>query len=95
MEAFTMYETIAVKLDLSPEELERQSLYVFLRHRLRLVESQLLELARRYGVETVAELDALVRRGDIHEAEAFEDYFEFDALEAERDAILEALETLR
>ena len=89
-----MYESIAPRLKLSPEELERESLHLFLRHRLRLVESQLLGLARKYSVQTVTELDALVQSGHIHEAEAFEDYFEFDHIEAERDVLLESLKEL-
>jgi hypothetical protein len=48
-----MYETIASKLEISPQELGRESLNLFLRHRLRLVESQLLRLAQEYGVQTV------------------------------------------
>jgi len=86
-----MYEDIALKLQLPPEELERESLRLFLKHRLRLVESQLLGLALRYGVQTVTELDALVQKGQVHETEAFEDFFEFDRLEAERDALLDSL----
>ena len=89
-----MYEEIALKLQLPPEELERESLRLFLKNQLRLVESKLLDLARRFGVQTVTELDALVRMGQIHEAEAFEDYFEFDHLEAERDALLDSLRDL-
>jgi len=89
-----MYEEVALKLQLSPEELERESLRLFLKHRIRLIETQLLELARRYGVQNVNELDALVQAGQIHEADAFEDYFEFDNLEAERDALLDSLKEL-
>jgi hypothetical protein len=89
-----MYESIAAKLHLSPEELERESLSLFLKHRLRLVESQLLSLANRYGVRTVTELDELVQSGQVHEAAAFEGYFEFNRLEAERDALLESLREL-
>ena len=89
-----MYENIALKLELSPQELERQSLRLFLRHRLRRIESQLLSLASRYGVHTVTELDGLVQSGQVHEAEAFEDYFDFDHLEAERDALLDSLREL-
>ena len=89
-----IYEDIATKLQLSPQELEHESLKVFLQHRLRLVESQLLSLSQKYGVNTVTELDSLIRSGGIHEAEAFEDFFSFDHLEAERDAILEAIKTL-
>ena len=89
-----MYESIAQKLQLSPEELEQESLRLFVNHHLRLVESQLLSLARKYGVKTVTELDEMVRRGQIHEDEAFEDYFEFDHLEAERDVLLDSLREL-
>jgi len=86
-----MYADVALRLGLSPQELERQSLRLFLRQQLRLVESQLLSLARRYGVQTVTELDKLVQKGQIHEAEAFEDYFELDYLEAQRATLLESL----
>ena len=89
-----MYESIATKLRLPPEELERESLRLFLNHRLRLVESFILGLAGKYGVTTVTELDKLVQTGQIHETEAFEDYFEFDHLEAERDVLLDALQDL-
>ncbi len=89
-----MFEQIALKLQLSPQELERESLLVFLQQRLRLVESQLFDLAQKYGVKTVEELDQLIQSGQIHEAEAFEEYFEFDHLEAERDLLLEALKSL-
>jgi hypothetical protein len=89
-----MYEDIAPKLRLSPQELEHASLRLSLNHKLRLVESQLLGLARKYGVQTVGELDELVRGGRIHETEAFEDYFEFDHLEAERKVLLDSLKEL-
>ena len=89
-----MYETIAMKLQISPQELERDSLRVFLRHQIRLIESQLFSLAHKYGVRTVAELDRLVQDGTVHEQEAFEDYFEFDYLEATRDALRESLREL-
>lgn len=89
-----MYESIASKLQLAPQELEQASLRLFLNHKLRLVESQLLGLARKYGVQTVTELDELIKSGRIHESEAFEDYFEFDHLEAERNVLLDSLKEL-
>lgn len=88
------YDSIALKLQLTPQELERESLRLFLRHHLRLVESQLMSLARKYGVQTITELDTLVQAGQIHEADAFEDFFEFDHLEAERDTLLDSLKEL-
>ncbi|HHS97586.1 MAG TPA: hypothetical protein ENK08_06750 [Chloroflexi bacterium] len=85
---------VALKLRISPRELERESLRLFLRHRLRLVESELLRLASKYGVKGIVELDRLIQEGRFHEDEAFEDYFEFDHLEAERDLLLDLLEQI-
>jgi len=90
----TAYDSIAAKLQVSPQELERESLRLFLRHRLRLVESQLMNLARKYGVQTITEFDRQVQKGQIHEGDAFEDYFEFDHLEAQRDTLLTTLQEL-
>ncbi len=87
-------QDVAVKLRISPRELERESLRLFLRQRLRLVESELLRLASKYGVKSVVELDRLIQEGRLHEEETFEDYFEFDHLEAERDLLLDLLEQL-
>jgi hypothetical protein len=90
-----LYEQIATKLNLTPEELEQESLRLFLTHRLRLVESELLRLGQKYGIETVTQLDDMVQRGQLHEDTAFDDYFEFDHLTAERDLLLESLKELR
>jgi hypothetical protein len=70
--------------------LERQSLV----HRLCLVEARLAHLARKCGVQTAAQLDEKVQSGQVHEAEAFGDYFEFDHLEVERSALRDALQEL-
>jgi hypothetical protein len=82
-----MYENIAVKLQIPPETLAEQSVRLFLQYRLRLIESQLFTLAQKYGVRTVGELDELVQQGSVHEEDAFEDYFEFDNLEAEQELL--------
>ena len=89
-----MYENIALRLQLSPQELERESLRLFLRHQLRLVESQLFSLTHKYGVHTITDLDKLVQNGAIHEEDAFEDFFEFDYLESTRDMLRESLQEL-
>jgi hypothetical protein len=88
---WAVHDVVASRLGLTAEELERESLRLFLEHRLRIVDTQLWNLARRYGVGSVAELDRLIQAGQFHEEEAFEDYFEFDHLEGERDAVLGAL----
>ena len=62
-----LLEQMAARLKIAPEQLERESLRVFLERQLRLIESELFTLARTYGVQTVQELDAAVQAGRFHE----------------------------
>jgi len=89
-----LLEQMAERLHTTPAELERESLRLYLERRLRFTESELFLLAQRYGVETVFELDEAVRAGRFHETETFEDYFQFDYLESQRDSLREMLEHL-
>lgn len=85
---------LAKDLGMEPDDLMRESLEVFLRGKLKIIESELFLLAKKYGVSSVLELDKMVKEGRFHEEDAFEDYFKFDNLEAERDLILEHLEKI-
>ncbi|HQE25878.1 MAG TPA: hypothetical protein PKZ70_07675 [Candidatus Atribacteria bacterium] len=87
-------EELARDLGMKPDELIKESLETFLRHKLKVIESELFLLYRRYGVRDVQEFDRMVQEGKFHEEDAFEDYFKFDNLEAERDLILEYLDKL-
>ena len=82
-------EQLAKDLHMRPEELMKEGLKVFLRQRLKMVESELFLLAKKYGVNDVFEFDKMVKEGKFHEEDSFEDYFKFDNLEAERDLLLE------
>ena len=82
-----LLEQIAARLNTAPDQLERESLRVYLAHQLRVVESELFGLARRYGVQSVFDVYAAIQAGRFHESQAFEDYFRFDYLEDERDTL--------
>jgi len=73
---------------------QQESLGLYLERRQRFVESELLTLGFRYGVQTVEQLDRAIERGTFHESEAFEDYFRFDYLESELDSVRELLAQL-
>ena len=89
-----LLEKVASQLNVQPEKLERESLKIYLERQLRMVESELFNLAQRYGVQSVFELDEKIQQGTFHEAEAFEDYFRFDYLESQRCKLAEILATL-
>lgn len=85
-------EYLARDLNMRPDALLKESIETFLKHRLKIIESELFLLAKKYGVDNVFEFDRMVREGTLHEDDAFEDYFKFDNLEAERDVLLNHLE---
>jgi hypothetical protein len=87
-------EQVANHFNLTPQQVEQESLRLYLERKLRLVESELFTLARQYGVQTVTALDEAVQAGRFHEEEMFEDYFRFDYLESERDSLHKLLERL-
>jgi len=78
-----LVEQLAKELDMQPDSLISQSIEFFLRHRLKIIESELFLLSRKYG--------KLIKEGKFHEEDTFEDYFKFDNLEADRDIILKHL----
>lgn len=83
---------IARELQVRPKILEQESMKVYLEQKLRLIESELFELTYKYGVKNIEEFDKKIKEGKFHEQNSFEDFFEFDNLEAERDRILAILE---
>jgi hypothetical protein len=89
-----LLDQVATRLNTTPEQLERDSLRLYLERKLRVTESELFLLAQRYGIQTVFELDTAVQAGRFHEPEAFEDYFRFDYLEGERESLTELLSQL-
>ncbi|MDI6792693.1 MAG: hypothetical protein QME81_07495 [bacterium] len=84
-------QQIANELDVNINKLERESLELYLRQKLREIDVQLFAFAKKYGVSNILEFDELVKRGKVHEESSFEDFFEFDNLEADRDKIIELL----
>ena len=90
----TNLEYLAKDLQMKPEVILKESLQIFLEHKLKVIESELFVLFKKYGVKSVLDLDRMINEGKLHEKDTFEDYFTFDNLEAERDLIIKHLEKL-
>jgi hypothetical protein len=87
-------DAIAKEFNMKPKELLKESLKTYLEKRLSKVETDIFLLAKKYGVKDVFEFDSKVKEGFIKEKDAYEDYFIFDNLEAEREKIKKFLEKL-
>ena len=86
---------IASILKVTQEELERESLETYLHIRLKRCESELFNLARKYGVSSIEDFEEEYKSGNIAEKGTWEDFFRLDHLEAERESIREALGAIR
>ena len=86
---------IAPILKIAPEELERESIETYLHIRLKRCESELFNLARKYGVSSIEDFEEAYKSGNIEEEGTWEDFFRLDHLEAERESIREALGAIR
>jgi hypothetical protein len=90
----TVIDAVAKEFHMKPKELLKESLKTYLEKRLSKVEADIFLLTKKYGVTDVFELDSKVKAGFIRESDAYEDYFVFDNLEAEREKIKKFLEKL-
>ncbi len=88
------YETVATLLHRDALDLEQDSLRLYLRHQLRRLDADIFTISRRYGVQTVEDMEQLYKERKLSEKDSWEDFFELDYLEAEREAVKKALEAL-
>ena len=82
---------IAPILRITQGELERESLETCLHIRLKRCESELFNLARKYGVSSIEDFEDEYKRGNIEEERTWDDFFRLDHLEAERESIRAAV----
>ncbi len=87
-------DTIAKGLNIGKEGLIRESLKTYLNQRLIKIETDLYLLVKKYGVKNIFEFDTFIKKGFIKEKDAYENYFIFDNLEAEREKIKKILNKL-
>lgn len=88
------YGVLAARLNISEQELERESLRVYLQQCLREVRADIVHLGNKYGVQSAAEMEVRYRDGTLPEAGTWEDFFRLDHLEAKRDELLSLLQEL-
>ncbi|MBI3599839.1 MAG: hypothetical protein HY097_04255 [Nitrospinae bacterium] len=90
----TVIDIVAKEFHMKSGELMRESIKTYLEKRLAKVEADIFLIAKRYGIKDVFELDSKIKEGFFSEKEAYDDYFNFDNLEEDREKIKRMLEKL-
>jgi len=94
VEVTPLLGTVAQEFQLSESDLVRQGVRALVERQLLQVNAQVLEIAGRYRVSSVAEMDAQYQAGTLPESESWRDYQRLDHLEFERDRLRELFEAL-
>lgn len=87
-------DALAEKLNLSKDEMLRESLKVFLERKLREIKTEIFQIRAKYGVSSAEEFEELYRKGKVEEKDTWQDIQKLDHLEFKKDELEEALRTL-
>ncbi len=82
-------------LNIGQEDLEKESLKTYLHIKLRRCESEIFNIAKKYGISSIEEFEERYKKGEIEEEGSWEDFFKLDHLEAEKETIKKALEVVQ
>jgi len=94
VQGIEMLSTVARELHISEEELLRQGLRRVLEHQLRAVKAESFEISSRYGISSVAEMEARYRDGTLEEADSWRDFQRLDHLEYTCERLVQLLEAV-
>ena len=89
------YQEIPKKLEVKPKELERKSLEVYLQQKLRHLEAEIFKITAKHGINDVFQMDEMIKKGQIHEKNSWQDFFLLDNMEAEAEKIKELLNNIQ
>ncbi len=90
----TLLSAVAQEMHISESDLLKQGLRVLLERQLREIKAQMFEIAGRYGISSVEEMEARYREGMLEEADSWQDLQRLDHLEYKRDRLSQLLEAL-
>lgn len=87
-------DALAEKLNLSKDEMLRESLKFFLERKLREIKTEIFKIRTKYGVSSVEEFEELYRKGKIEEKDTWQELQRLDHLEFKKDELEKVLRTL-
>jgi hypothetical protein len=81
-------------LGIDANTLEKESLKVYLKKKMREYNAEILEICRKYGVKSAKEFEELYKSGKLNEENTLDDFFRLDYLESQIEKIKVALREL-
>jgi hypothetical protein len=91
----TYIETLARKLNLSGDQMIRESLRFYLERKIRELKTDIYKIRTEYGVTSIEDFDEKYKTGEIEEKDSWQDYQKLDHLEFKKQELEKALEEMK
>lgn len=85
------YQIAATLFKSEIEELQRESLKLYLTRQLQNLKAERFNIAKKYGISTSEEMEELYKKKQLSEKDSWENFFELDNIEAEIKEIKKVL----
>ncbi len=89
------FESVAEKLNLSREEMIRQSVTVYLEKKIRELKTDIYKIRTKYGVSSIEDFEEKYKSGEIEEKDSWQEFQKLDHLEFKIEELEKALETIK
>jgi len=92
--ATDFFDRVAEKLNLSREEMFRESVRFFLGKKIRELKTDIYQIRSKYGVSSIEEFDEKYRTGELEENGSWQEFQKLDHLEFKKEELEKALQAL-
>lgn len=97
MQTATEYyiENVAEKLNISRDEMIRESLRFFLEKKIRELKTEIFKIRSKFNVSSIEEFEEKYKTGEIEEKDSWQEFQQLDHLEFKKDELEKALDTIK
>jgi len=88
-------EAIAKKLNLSREEIIRESLRFYLGKKIRELKTDIYKIRSKYGISSIEDFEEKYKKGEIEEKDSWQEFQQLDHLEYKKEELEKTLATLK
>lgn len=97
MQTATEYyiENVAEKLNISRDEMIRESLRFFLEKKIRELKTEIFKIRSKFNVSSIEEFEEKYKTGEIEEKDSWQEFQQLDHLEFKKDELEKTLDTIK
>ena len=88
-------DTVAEKLNLSRDEMIRESIRFYLERKIRELKTDIFKIRTKYSVSSIEEFEEKYKSGEIEEKDSWQEFQALDHLEFKKEELEKALEQIR